>query len=360
METVSIIVPVYNIAECLRQSLGCILSQTYKDLEIILVDDKSDDGTGVICDEIAESDSRVKVIHRPENGGAASARNTGLDAASGKYIVFFDGDDICKPDMIGSAVRYAEEYDADLVMWGMSGVSKNKDGGETILSVPDYRFQVTESAEESRRLWCRLRFGETKVYAGHGSNKLYKREIIKDNNVRFPLQRRLQDASFMLLYFEYVTRFVVYPDIKYKYYVERNKYTYRKKIKPDFFKNLCEHEKLFYDKVRHWGLMCDGYKSKLDNEFFGYLHMAFDVYASDRFGKTRKEKIALIDSCLHDLYFLQRIENENMTDSEHRAAIEVMKKGSGRKMYGFIKREDRIFRIKKTLRPMLTGLGIKR
>ena len=93
LELVSVIVPVYNIEDYLPRCLACIEMQTYRNLEIILVDDGSTDGSGRICDEFAAKDSRVRVIHHPENIGLWAARNTGQDAATGDYLWFPDGAD---------------------------------------------------------------------------------------------------------------------------------------------------------------------------------------------------------------------------------------------------------------------------
>ena len=88
----SVIVPVYNVEAYLVKCVESILNQTYPNLEVILVDDGSPDGSGAICDTFADKDSRVKVIHKP-NGGLSSARNAGLEEASGEYITFVDSDD---------------------------------------------------------------------------------------------------------------------------------------------------------------------------------------------------------------------------------------------------------------------------
>ncbi len=91
-DKISIIVPVYNVEKYLKECIESILSQTYKNIEIILIDDGSTDNSGKICDEYLKKDSRVKVIHK-ENGGLSDARNTGIEIASGKYIGFVDSDD---------------------------------------------------------------------------------------------------------------------------------------------------------------------------------------------------------------------------------------------------------------------------
>ena len=97
-DLISIIIPVYNVEQYLKQCLDSVINQTYKNLEIILVDDGSTDNSGKICDEYALKDNRIKVIHK-QNGGVSSARNTGLNVATGEYIGFVDGDDYIELDM---------------------------------------------------------------------------------------------------------------------------------------------------------------------------------------------------------------------------------------------------------------------
>ena len=114
---ISIIVPVYNVEPYLRKCLDSILDQTYRDLEILIIDDGSTDGSGAICDEYAGKDDRIKVFHT-ENKGLSAARNLGLDNASGDWIGFVDSDDWIEPDMYEVLLRKAEETGADVVECG--------------------------------------------------------------------------------------------------------------------------------------------------------------------------------------------------------------------------------------------------
>ena len=121
---ISVIVPVYNVEAYLPRCVDSILAQTYKNLEIILVDDGTKDRGGVICDEYAAKDPRVKVIHK-ENGGLSSARNAGIDVARGEYLAFVDSDDYLEPEamevLLNAAVSNnvrltcAGRYDVDSV-----------------------------------------------------------------------------------------------------------------------------------------------------------------------------------------------------------------------------------------------------
>lgn len=115
MVKVSIIVPVYNTAQYLRQCVDSLIAQTLSDIEIILVDDGSTDDSPRICDDYARSDARIKVIHKA-NGGASSARNCGMRIAKGKYLAFVDSDDVCDHRMYEQLVRVAEENQVKMVI----------------------------------------------------------------------------------------------------------------------------------------------------------------------------------------------------------------------------------------------------
>ncbi len=124
-ETISIIVPVYNIAPYLPRCLDSILAQTYPDLEILAVDDGSTDESGTILDAYAAKDSRIRVIHQ-ENSGVTKARFAGLRAAAGEWIGFVDGDDFIEPDMFERLLRNACQYDADISHCGYQMVFPNR------------------------------------------------------------------------------------------------------------------------------------------------------------------------------------------------------------------------------------------
>ena len=113
---VSVIVPVYRVEKWLPQCLDSLTAQTLQETEIILIDDGSPDGCGALCDEYAKKDARIRVIHQ-ENRGLSLARNAGLDAARGRYIMFADSDDWVEPDFCETPFRLAEETGADLVLF---------------------------------------------------------------------------------------------------------------------------------------------------------------------------------------------------------------------------------------------------
>ena len=116
---VSVIVPVYNVREYVRECVQSIIAQTYASLEILLVDDGSTDGSGVILKELAEKDARIRILHK-ENGGLSDARNYGLANAQGEFVAFVDGDDLADPEMIRQLLDAAELNGADIAVCDMN------------------------------------------------------------------------------------------------------------------------------------------------------------------------------------------------------------------------------------------------
>ena len=117
MDKVSIILPIYNVEKYLNKCVDSIRNQTYRNLEIILVDDGSKDSSGKICDELSNQDSRLKVVHK-KNGGLASARNSGYEVATGEYVMYIDSDDCVKEDTVKKCVDAIERDKSDVVIFG--------------------------------------------------------------------------------------------------------------------------------------------------------------------------------------------------------------------------------------------------
>ena len=123
-DLISVIMPVYNVADYLSQSIESVLHQNHQNLELILIDDGSTDGSGAICDDYACRDGRVRVIHQ-KNGGAAAAKNAGLRIAAGTYLCFVDSDDYLEPDVYGYMLKKLQEQDADAVQFSFRDVYTN-------------------------------------------------------------------------------------------------------------------------------------------------------------------------------------------------------------------------------------------
>lgn len=178
---ISVIVPVYKVEKYLDRCVQSIVNQTYKNLEIILVDDGSPDACPAMCDRWAEKDSRIKVVHK-ENGGVSDARNVGMSVARGEYIGFVDSDDYVSFDMYESLLCNLEESGSDISCCGIKMVWD--DGGERIMT-PDGNY-VLDNLQALKSLIVEDRLKQV-VW-----NRLYKRETVAE--VLFPTGKRHEDV----------------------------------------------------------------------------------------------------------------------------------------------------------------------
>lgn len=208
--TISVVVPVYNTAKYLTDCLQSIAEQTYRDLEVLCVNDGSTDDSLQILRDFAAEDQRFRVIDQP-NAGVSAARNAGLRAASGEYLAFVDGDDMLEADLYETLINLARKYNADIAHCGyrkisLDGAVKDVSGTECLLE---------QNGEEA--LGSLLR-GEH--FVGSPCNKLYRRAVLKD--VRFDENLKInEDVLFNVQSFMNAGRTVFYDVPKYHYF-ERN------------------------------------------------------------------------------------------------------------------------------------------
>ena len=180
---ISIIVPIYNVEKRLETCLKSILSQTYKNLEIILVDDGSPDNCGKICDEYKEKDPRIKVIHK-ENEGLSVARNRGIDESTGEYLAFVDSDDYVAVDYIEFMLKNLLKTGADISACGALFVHPS---GKTERQYKDDKLYVIDNHEALRRMCYNDGFFVT------AWDKLYKKELF--NSVRYNEGKVFEDTG---------------------------------------------------------------------------------------------------------------------------------------------------------------------
>ena len=209
-DMISVIVAAYNIEEYVERGISSICGQTYQNLEIIVVDDGSTDGTGVLCDRIASEDGRVHVIHK-KNGGLADARNTGLAQATGTYIAFVDGDDWIDSDMYEKMLGALKEQFADAAVCRYRQVYKTHTEDRSVDRA------ILFEGQEALQYYVQ----ETEEYAIQNAawNKLYKKEILA--NLSFPTGRWYEDIMFTTTALSRVKRCIYLDTAYYNYIIDR-------------------------------------------------------------------------------------------------------------------------------------------
>lgn len=197
---ISIIVPVYNIERYIGKCLASLIGQTYENIEIVVIDDGSTDGSGRICDEIAVKDKRIKVFHK-KNGGLSDARNYGIKQAKGEIIALVDGDDFVKKKYIEVMVSAMRRGSADVVVCGYN----------------DVRLADKVMSGKKATIGLLVKQENVDIVAW---NKLYRKALFVDNNIWYPLGKKHEDALTTYKVYAEAEKVIYVDDVLYDY-VER-------------------------------------------------------------------------------------------------------------------------------------------
>lgn len=205
MPKTSVIVPVYNVAAYVEKCARSVLAQTERDLELLLVDDGSTDNSGALCDRLAKEDPRIRVIHQ-KNAGLGGARNTGIEAAQGEYLLFVDSDDWLEPGILESSRKAAEKTGADLVFFNFRTVDE---AGNTLAECREIqpKNQLLPISEHKD------------IYLASPSawNKLYRAALFRETGIRYPCHVWYEDIRTTLKLFLAADQAVFLEDIGYNY-----------------------------------------------------------------------------------------------------------------------------------------------
>ena len=211
---ISVIVPVYNVKTLLPRCINSLLSQKFTDYELLLIDDGSTDGSGDICDEYGKKDSRIKVIHK-QNEGVSKTRNRGIDEARGEWITFVDSDDYITPDYL-SDLYACTHSGIGLVVQSLKHIRENGETlydyylpeGEKVYDTSDFAQMVKEQYLSQR---------------GYTVSKLFKKELLNDRNIRFNTEIKFcEDWIFLFSYLNVINQEVCCSPASNYFYVDRN------------------------------------------------------------------------------------------------------------------------------------------
>ena len=233
---VTVIIPVYNVENYIRQCIESVLNQTHKQLEIILVDDGSKDSSGAICDEYSKKDNRIKVIHK-ENGGLSSARNTGIECATGKYMMFVDSDDFLEINSCEILYKEIEDKDTDYVIGNYIYTTYDGVKWEKPMFSVNSSFEVTIDDYEKSFF----------VMNSTACNKIFKREFIEKHKLRFVEGAIAEDAIFTTYCYTHTERGYYTNHIIYNYRQNKENKSISTNCNMRYFKKMKEAYKLIYD-----------------------------------------------------------------------------------------------------------------
>lgn len=223
----SVILCLYNQAFFLERGIKFLFSQVFQDFEILLIDDGSTDSTSSLCDKISESHPNINVVHQ-ENQGLGSARNMGIEIANGKYLCFFDVDDIIGPNWLQNIYDEIKEINPDLLIYGYKEININ------FHSENSFRFErhllkdKSHLAKEFVENLSGIKFNN-----GFAWNKVYRRNFILDNGLRFSSEIIQQDEIFNHRVYECCPSILISDKILYNYYIyekgnNRNRYIHQR------------------------------------------------------------------------------------------------------------------------------------
>lgn len=288
---VSVVMPIYGVERYLDKAVASIVDQTYRNLQIILVDDGSPDGCPAMCDAWADRDSRIQVIHKA-NGGLSDARNAGLRECTGTYVCFVDSDDYCDSRMIELMVRAAEEQDAQMVICGnrnmdYAGGRYAETGRNTVSAL------VTRSNHEVRAHMGVLMRNYVCIPVW---NKLYRRSFLIDRHAMFDTSVSAgEDSLFNVPLYVGLQRLVCIPDALYSY-VSRKGSTCNE-FREHWFRDRREVFRRIWGVLKPW----DSTASQLfANEFIYQVGVILGFLYEDRRPEVRTIRHRQIAGIAHD------------------------------------------------------------
>lgn len=296
MELVSVIVPIYNVEKYLERCIESIRKQSYTDIEIILVDDGSSDGSSDICDKYIEKDDRISVFHK-KNGGLGDARNVGVEKAKGKYILFVDSDDRIHEKLVEETVKEAEKNQADIVIFDYIG--EEMDGRLGDCFTFDFPERKVMNAEEQKNLI---------MNSCSAINKLILRKTWLSKELEFPIGKHYEDLATIPKLMAQAERVVYIKEVYYYYLMREGSIMHSKNFERNFRERTWAADEILNYFTEH--NLFNEYKNELEylvfeNTFFvpskeivlndrknKYLG-EFRNYAYSRFPQMDKNKYVL-------------------------------------------------------------------
>lgn len=280
---ISIIMPVYKVEKYIKKAIASIQNQTFTDFELFAIDDGSPDASGAICDELALSDERIKVIHK-ENGGAPSARNMAMDIAKGKYFYFMDSDDWAEETMLEDMYNLAEANNAQYVVTGYYIDTYYSDSEYLTLNIshPDAVYKD----KEAFRLDAYQLFDKNLLYTPW--NKLFLADYLRENNIKFP-QTLWDDFPFNLSVIKDVERVVISSKQYYHFIRARAESETAKYVASMYDKREEEHQWMI-DLYNYWGIHDDNAREFIARRYIERIVGCIENVTNKNCTLTKKEK----------------------------------------------------------------------
>lgn len=283
MPYISVIMPAYRVEHYIERAVDSLLSQTFRDFELIIVDDGSPDGTGRIADALAARDGRIRVIHQP-NAGAPAARNRAMETAQGRYFFFMDADDWAEKDMLSALYALAEKHNLQAVVAGFY-IDTYYDDAHFIrqtLSQPD---EIFSSQADFRAAAWRL-FDKNLLYTPW--NKLYRADYLRENNIRFP-DTFWDDFPFNLAVFRDIERVGV-TERAYYHFIRARAESETARYRADMYEKREEENGWMIELYDHWQLRDPASREMIARRYAERVVGCVENVANPACPKTHRQK----------------------------------------------------------------------
>lgn len=267
----SVVMPVYNVESYLEQAVNSVLSQTFSDFELILVDDCSPDGSAAICDRFAALDARVQVLHLSENVGLSYARNAGLSKAAGTYVSFMDSDDTIEPTVLQEVYASLEANDADMVVFGLKEDYCDADG--TVQNSFSVGYDVSLFCKTRDEVQEEVIHLEQKTLLGYAWNKFYRLENIRTQGLVFQKITLIEDILFNIDFVKTAEKINVLNSTPY-HYMKRLDGSLTAKFVSDYFPLHCQRVQALLDLYIDWNKDTDEVRRILADIYARYIFSA--------------------------------------------------------------------------------------
>lgn len=299
--------PVYNSEKYLKNAVESILNQDFEDFELILVDDGSSDGSPKICDQFADKNEKVVVIHKP-NGGICSARNAGLSAARGEYIGFCDNDDKYLPGLLADNYEIAKKNNVDLMRYSKIKRIEKEDG--RIFEIHRQAPDIIIEKEDFYRNYRTIRIEDT-VWTG-----LYRKKIIDQNQIRFDEQFKYgsEDLNFNLKFLKHCKR-LGFNSGEYYLWTQREVHSTSRKFHREYLEKYIINMNLEHE------LLTEACEGKVDNYTKNNLLVNTYVYPLVEYmtlktcDMSKKEKVAYLKKLRENAIFDKKIPQSTLTET---------------------------------------------
>lgn len=348
----SIISPVYNTAAYLEKFLNSILSQSFTDYEVILIDDGSTDRSFEICKEYEQKDKRIKVFSQ-SNKGAGSARNSGIEKAISDYVLFFDSDDWINEDTLKILKTEIEKTPCDLLIFGSEEYVYDKLENEVGRKVDIPAAMDLVSVSDCRNAFCDLLFSSQ---INVPWNKVFKKSIIDEFCISFPNVRRAQDAFFNMEYYKHIQSLRTLQAPLYCYRSNTDAKIW-KKFPKDLYKIDIKYDAYLVDIFKEFQIYDGVRREKVDTLFFNSILRTVGFYRNPIWHLSRREKRSYVKEIISDPYNKSRANDAIAIDKHTQAIRSIILSGDEKAMIGFFKKTEfrkKTYRLyEKTIRKLL-------